>query len=288
MINKVKNLIAISVVVIFTFSCTERIDINLDQQKYARLVVEGEFSSDTMTHKVVLTRTEDYFSNTIPGRVSNAQISISSIDEEYELSETPENSGVYLTDSLVAGTIGKEYTLRILLDEEIGGASEYTAQSKINPISELDSIALEFHQDWGKEGFWEVKCYVLDPPTEDYYMFHIYRNGVLINDTIEQVFVVDDLLYNGNYTNGIGVGFLDQSKENQKLIPGDKVSLRVARITKEYTNFLWQLQEEISFQTPLFSGPPANVEGNISNGAFGAFGAYSTSYASKIVIPPTE
>jgi hypothetical protein len=28
---------------------------------------------------------------------------------------------------------------------------------------------------------------------------------------------------------------------------------------------------------PLFSGPPANVKGNISNGAIGFFAAYTTS-----------
>lgn len=283
MIRTIKNTIALIVISIMTFSCTERIDVNLDSQKYARLVVEGEFSSDTLAHKVILTNTEDYFSNSIPTGVSNAQVSIYNNDEEYQLTETPENSGIYLTAPDVHGQIGKTYTLKIELEEEIGGALTYEASSEIYPINQLDSIGLEFHEDWGEEGFWEVKCYVLDPPTEDYYMFHVYRNGELINDTIDQVFVVDDLLYNGNYTNGIGVGYFDQSNENEKLLPGDKVTLRVARITQDYTDFLWQLQQEVSYQTPLFSGPPANVKGNINNGAFGAFGAYSTSYASKIV-----
>jgi len=277
-----KNIIALIAIAIVTFSCTERIDVNLDAQKYARLVVEGEFSSDTLPHKVTLTSSEDYFSNSIPVGVSNAQLSIYNDDEEYQLTETPENAGIYLTAPDVYGQIGKTYTLKIELEEEIGGALSYEATSEIFPVNQLDSIGLEFHEDWGEEGFWEVKCYVLDPPTEDFYMFHIYRNGTLVNDTIDQVFVVDDLLYNGNYTNGIGVGFLNQSSEDEKLIPGDIVTLRVGRITKDYTDFLWQLQEEVSYQTPLFSGPPANVKGNINNGGFGAFGAYSTSYASKI------
>lgn len=287
MINKIKNIFMLFLPVLFAVSCTERIDVNLDQQKYARLVVEAEFSSDTLPHQVKLSSTEDYFSNGIPTGVSGAQVSIYNDDEDYQLTETPANSGIYFTDPEVHGKIGKTYKLKIELEEAIGGALTYEASSEIYPIKQLDSIGLEFHEDWGKEGFWEVKCYVLDPPTEDYYMFHVYRNGILINDTIDQVIVVDDLLYNGNYTNGIGVGYFDQSKDYQKLLPGDKVTLRVARITKDYTDFLWQLQQEVSYQTPLFSGPPANVKGNINNGAFGAFGAYSTSYASKIV-PPVE
>lgn len=280
--QNIRNIIALMILAVVAFSCTERIDVKLDQQKYARLVVEGEFSSDTLPHKVQLSKTEDYFSNTKPAPVSNAQVTIFNDEELYELTETPENPGVYFTAPDVYGTIGKDYTLKIELEEEIGGQKEYTATSHIYPISQIDSIGLEFHDDWTDDGIWEVKCYVLDPPTEDYYMFHVYRNGVLVNDTIDQVFVVDDVLYNGNYTNGIGVGYLDQSRENEQLFPGDKVTLRVSRITKDYTDFLWQLQETVSYQSPLFSGPPANVQGNISDGGFGAFGAYSSSYASTI------
>ncbi len=282
-----KNIISIILLVTITFSCTERIDINLDEQKYARLVVEGEFSSDTMVHKVKLTQTEDYFSDIAPSVVSNAEVIIYNSDEEYQLTEIPANSGIYLTQPDVYGMIGKDYNLKIKLKKEIGGSNEYTAASTIYPINQLDSIGLEYHPDWGDEGYWEVKCYVWDPPTEDFYMFHIYKNGVLINDSVDQVFVVDDVMYNGNYTNGIGVGFLDQSNESEKLLPNDIVTLRISRITKEYTEFLVQIQEQIDFQTPLFSGPPANVKGNISNGGFGAFGAYSTSFASAIV-PVTQ
>ena len=278
--QKMKNIFGLILIAAIAFSCTERIDVELDQQKYTRLVVEGEFSSDTMSHKVKLSQTADYFSNKAPSPLSNAQVTIFNDEEFYELGESPPNSGVYLTSPDVYGTIGRDYHLRIQLEEEIGGSTEYTATSHIYPVNQLDSIALEFYDNWSEEGFWEVKCYVLDPPTEDYYMFHVYRNGELVNDTVDQVFVVDDILYNGNYTNGIGVGYLDQSREDEKLYPGDTVTLRVARITEDYTDFLWQLQEQVAYQTPLFSGPPANVEGNISGGAFGFFGAYSTSYAS--------
>jgi hypothetical protein len=278
-----KNISILFLILLIVGSCTERINIDLDSQKFARLVVEGEFSSDTAAHIVRLTVSEDYFSNAMPVGVSNAQLTISGDGEEYSLSETTAGSGIYATDPQVYGTINTDYTLRIILDEAIGGQQEYTSTSKIHPINPLDSIGLEFHEDWGEQGIWEVKCYVWDPPTEDYYMFHVYRNNMLINDTIDEVFVVDDALYNGNYTNGIGVAYLNQANDNEQLFAGDIVGLRVSRITKEYSEFLWSLQEEISYQSPLFSGPPANVKGNISDGAFGAFGAYSTTYASKVV-----
>ncbi len=271
------------VAALITFSCTKRIDIDLDQQEYARIVVEGALSTDTMAHLITLTKTADYFENQPPTPVTNADVTIFNDTEEYKLTEKPPNSGHYFTESDVYGTVGVSYQMKILLEEAISGETEYNASSSIYPINQVDSIALEFHEDWGEDGFWEIKCYTWDPPTTDFYMFYVYRNGEPCNDTITDVFVVDDLLYNGNYTNGIGVAFLDQAYDHQKLKPGDEVTLRVSRITEDYTHFLWDVQEEVGYNIPLFSGPPANVKGNIDNGGFGAFAAYSNSYSSTIV-----
>ena len=279
-LQKLSQLIIIGIV---AFSCTERIDINLDQQEYDRIVVEGAISTDTAAHLITLTKTADYFENRPPDPVTNAEVFIYNDVEEYQLTEKPANSGRYFTEANVYGTTGREYEMKVLLDEKIGGEMEYHAISAIYPINQIDSIALEFHEDWGNEGYWEVKCYVWDPPTPDFYMFYVYRNGEPCNDTITEVFVVDDLIYNGNYTNGIGVAFLNQAYDHQKLKTGDIVTLRVSRITKEYSDFLWDVQEEVNYSTPLFSGSPANVKGNINKGGFGAFAAYSNSYASAVV-----
>jgi len=278
-----KNSIIVMVLTITVMSCTERIDIKLDSQKYARLVVEGAITTDTTAQMIKLSKTADYFDNNPPEAVSGAAVYISSDAEEYQLTEMPEGSGTYFTGPGVYGKVGKTYETRIVLKDKIAGYDEYTATSSIYPINPLDSIGLDFKPDWGDEGFWEVKCYVLDPPTVDYYMFQVYRNNVLVSDSIDKVFVTDDALYNGNYTNGIGVAYLDQAREDQKLLPGDKVTLKVSRITKEYTEFVMEVQTEISFQSPLFSGPPANVKGNIDNGGFGFFAAYSSTYASVYV-----
>lgn len=265
------------------FSCTERIDIHTDSQEFARLVVEGSISTDTTAHMVKLTTTADYFDDRPPRPVSGAQVMIISETDFFLLTETPAQSGIYLTEPDVFGKVGQEYRLQIQLEEEIGGAKEFEASSKIFPINQIDSIALQYNEDWGEEGFVEVKCYVWDPPTEDFYMFHTYINGQLTNDSINRIFVVDDILYNGNYTNGIGVSYLDQSNSREALKTGDTVTLRAGRITKEFMEFINQLQDETGYQTPVFSGPPANIHGNISNGAFGFFGAFSLSYASVVV-----
>jgi hypothetical protein len=56
----------------------------------------------------------------------------------------------------------------------------------------------------------------------------------------------------------------------------------VNNIGKDYYDFLIGAQAEIRGSNPLFSGPPANVKGNINNGAIGFFSAYSVTHSSTV------
>lgn len=263
---------------LFFNSCTEKIDLDLDST-YVRLVVEGAITSDTTSHFVKLTKTSDYFSDQKALTISGAIVTINDGTTIIPLSETVSGSGIYATAPDVYAISGKTYTLNIELQEEISGTKHYTAISDMKPVSTIDSIAIKYNEVW--KG-WIVQCYALDPPTTEFYMFNIYKNGIHLTDTINKVMVVDDRLFNGSYTNGIGVAFLDEENPREVIHPFDKITLQMGSLTEGYTDFIWQVQEETEYQTPLFSGPPANIKGNISDGAIGYFAAYSTSYASVV------
>lgn len=264
---------------VFAISCTERIEIPLDES-YIRLVVDGAITTDTMAHTVVLTSTSSYYFNQPAPRVSGAQVSITDGTLTFDLSE--DTAGVYRTDPSVHGIPGHTYALSVKLASAIGGYTDYTANSTLNPINQLDSVSLLFHSDWSKKGIWEVKCYVQEPPTIDFYRFLVLKNQVMLTDTLDEWFVTDDKFFNGNYTNGATVAYLQQNSEQEGLTPGDKVTVEVNSIGRDYANFLWEAQAEIRGSNPLFSGPPANVKGNISNGAVGFFSAYSATRAFAI------
>jgi len=273
----------IPVIFVFLASCTERIDIDLDET-YTRLVVYGTVTSDTTTHYVDLSTTSSYYYNEEPPKVTGASVEISDdLGNMIELSEV--EPGKYATSPHFAAITGRTYTLRIELAEEINGYKTYMATSAVNPIYSIDSIGLVYQPDWGENGYYEVTCYYLDRPSKDFYMFNIYKNGVMLTDTIKDRIVTDDEFYNGSYTNGIGVGYLDQSNEREFLLQGDNISFQAGNITEDYYNFIVALQTETNFQAPMFSGPPANVQGNITNGAVGFFAAYSVAYSSKVFQP---
>jgi hypothetical protein len=264
--------------------CTERIDIDLEDT-YTRLVVYSAITTDTAAHLVELTTTSSYYYNQEPPAVTGAQVEIS--DDTDDIIYLSENEpGKYYTPDNFAAVPGRTYSLRIELNEPIDENRIYTASSALPPINPVDSITLKLEENWGPEGIVQVQCYYQDPPTKEYYMFNIFKNGVWLTDTISDRFISDDEFYNGSYTNGIGVGFLNQANTREKVNAGDTILFQGCSITEEYFNFIRTLQQEASgFSTPLFSGPPANVKGNISDGAVGFFAVYSVSYASTIYQP---
>jgi hypothetical protein len=262
-------------------ACTERIDVKLDDT-YTRLVVDGQLSNDSLNSKsIMLSRSSSYFYNQPPPPVTSANVVVKD-DEGNSILLSEEQPGVYFLPDGFNSEVGKNYTLEIDLAEEIDGRTKYTAYTSTPSIGDSMYIGLEYEPDWGEKGYYIVTCYYWDPPGANWYMFDIYKNGILLTDTITEKQVVDDRFYDGGFTNGIGVGYLDQSRKDEELRPGDVITFRASSVTEGYAYFVWGVQEEVSFSTPLFSGPPANVPGNLSDGAIGYFTSYPVLFASTI------
>jgi hypothetical protein len=262
------------------FSCTERIDLPLDESSI-KLVVEGAVTTDTAVHEIFLTETTGYYYNDKPPAVTGASVSITDGETEFKLTE--EISGVYRTSSGFYGIAGKTYTLNIRLAEAIGGFTNFSASSTISKFVPLDSIGLLFYPEFGEQGLWEVKCWMKDLPTTDFYRFELIRNHYLITNKLEKWLVTDDTFFNGEYVNGAAISYLDQNSDNEKLVKGDTLIAELNVISREYYSFIQDAQMELRGSNPLFSGPGANVRGNISNGAIGFFAAYPVSRAKTIV-----
>ncbi|MHC1707146.1 MAG: DUF4249 family protein [Bacteroidales bacterium] len=265
---------------LFSTACTEKVELDLGTT-YTRLVVDGSITSDTMAHTVKLSTTTGFYYNKPAPGVSGAEVFISSGSDTIFLTEDTLHPGLYRTDPDVYGVSGRTYTLGIQLKEAINGNTEYKASCYMPAVNPIDSISIIYREKWK---IWEIDCYAWEPPSVDYYMFNTYKNHILMTDTINKVFITDDRLFNGSYTYGAAVGFLREEVEREKINPGDVITVQIAGITREYLYFIYEVQVESGYKNPLISGPPANIKGNISNGAIGFFAAYSTKYASKTVL----
>jgi hypothetical protein len=279
----IRNPALIIVVMLTAAACTEKIDVKLDST-YTRLVVDGSIGTDTAVYAVNLTKTSDYFYNGPAPRVVNAIVTLTDGDTTFTLQESePGVSGVYLTDPGFLGVIKKDYQLQVRLAEAIAGTQDYTAECRLNPVTRLDSIQAVFQPDWSKDGFWEIRVFAQEPGDEkNYYLFQLYRNGTLLTDTISKYMTSDDTYFNGNYIAGATAMYLDNADSNQSIRAGDHIVVKMSGITKEYYDFIYQVQMS-GFNIPFFSSPPANVVGNISGEGVGFFAAYSSSYAGTIV-----
>ncbi len=265
---------------LFFYGCTERIEVELEST-YDRLVVEGSITTETKAHKVRLTRTGDYFQNRPAEGISAAVVTVDDGTETIVLDELQQEPGSYVTPDDYTGIPGRTYTLNIgNVDIDNDDQVEtYDAACTLFPVSPIDSIDFEYNDVWD---IWKVLLFAQEPPeTEDYYAFRLYRNSVLISDTISEIRTAEDRFFNGSYTNGVWVHWFDEEKEDEVLVNGDLITLEMNGISKGYFDFINQVQEETEGQNPMFSGAPANIKGNISNGALGFFTAYSIARYSK-------
>jgi len=95
------------------------------------------------------------------------------------------------------------------------------------------------------------------------FSFHLFRNGVVMNDSLRGFrYVRDDYVINNQFS-ALPVFMLNQEREKYKISSGDSISLQIESITPEYAFFMQNAQQEMYGPIPLFGGPPANVETNI-------------------------
>lgn len=255
-------------------SCTERIDIQSDEE-FQKLAVEGYISPDIQL--ITLTETSGYFSQQAPAPVSEANVVVTENDEIYQFSEDTENPGNYFPPENFTIEPESSYQLTIDLKEEIGGESHFESEATMPVLSdEIDSIRVIYRSDFET---WIIKLYAYEPSGPNYYMFTAWVNGEAVTDSLSRIGVADDKIVDGTYMNGIWVLFL---KEDEVAVE-DTVTMATSSITEDYFRYLTEAQTEMSPKNPFFSGPPANVRSNISNGAVGYFAVFSSAFSTTIV-----
>jgi hypothetical protein len=270
-------------------SCTEDIPMNLDTS-YARLVVDGSITTDTMKHKVRLTISGDALFKLPVQVISNASVVISDGTNDYTLVENTENKGTYETDPSVYGVPGKIYTLHVSnVDVNDDGIfEEYTAQSYLKPEYPIDSIHVTYDGRNPSYSGWIISLYAQEiGGGRNFYLMKAYKNGVLLTDsTYEYTNLTDNTGFNGAYFDGFGVYMLQKNKPDEVVKNGDTITLEMDGINEGYYNFISDYIQEYYPKIPIFSGPSANISTNIEpkNKAVGYFVAYSVSRCSKKVM----
>ena len=274
MAGRIRFAVLMALVLYIAVGCTERIDITTDEA-FQKLAVEGYITPGKQV--IRLTETSGYFSQLPPAPVSDAVVTVSDGSDTYQFAESPEEPGNYYPPEELEVIPESTYTLTISLSEEIGGES-YFESSAVTPryAVAIDSTRAVWRDDFE---VWVIELYALEPSGPDYYMFNAFINGTPVTDSLSRIGITDDRLVDGNYLYGVFVLFLFEDEVS----PGDTLVVSTSAISQDYFRYLVEAQTELRPNNPLFSGPPANVKSNISNGALGYFAVYSSDFSESIV-----
>ncbi|NJO87663.1 MAG: DUF4249 family protein [Chloroflexia bacterium] len=150
----------------------------------------------------------------------------------------------------------------------------YTATDTMHTIAPLDSISYEYKKSdipFNDDHVYGINIYVQEPPEPNqYYQWEMYFDGVHQTDTVNTKRFESDEIVNGTYFKGWTVFEIEEDKIDKEEV---EVTLQMLSISEKKFDFLLAIILETDFSGTMFSGPPSNIPGNVSNGALGFFSA---------------
>lgn len=261
-----KRLLILSVCVLALFSCQKVIDVDLNESNPV-IVIEANFRAEDSTVLVRITQTSNYFDNSASPEINSASVTIT--DHVGNPTVIPSiGNGKYELSSY-APIFNTTYTLTVAYNDE-----SYSALCSMNSPVQLEDITYQYFDGFfGSDGGYVPFLNYQDPQnTEDYYAIILSRNDTLYN-TLDDIFLQDDMLTNGNFVQRPLFG-------NSFYQLDDSVHMELRTIDKRIFNYISETQSISGGQNSAAPGNPTN---NWTNGALGYFSAYSSSRKSVII-----
>lgn len=238
---------------LFLWSCEEKIEVALKSEN-SKIVIESYITNSQNPIIVKLSKSQEFFNQSafVPIESASVQIETQSITDQLS-----DDGGGYYISKRMEGMPGKDYTLIVATDGRQFGA---TVQVPYNvPIDTVYFQPGVFEKDSLNAiiGF-------RDPPnTENYYRIKIYCNRkVAIND----YFLITDAFSDG--------AEMVVPIYYRYFAPGDTIAVELLNLERNTWKYFKGLRESI--QQGINSQAPGNPPSNLSNGALGIFGAYSS------------
>lgn len=262
-------------------SCSEEIELELNDGDNNHLVIEGVFTTVAKQHYVKLTRTTSYYYTESAPVEIGASVSITDGENTIELLDE-DNDGVYLTSPEAKAEIGKTYTLNV----KLANGEEYSATDIVPQPCDFASVYYEFTDmqfgfDIGDPDYF-IFCSLQDMAVvNNYFLFDLYLDGEKVNKEAGDAFLYGcDENINGAYVSELQLWYFEEDE-----ITKDSCNLRteMLNVSKEYYEFVSALCAETVDNSTIMQGPPANIPTNVTNGGLGFFGVASVSTIDTVI-----
>jgi hypothetical protein len=282
------------------YACQQDLNIEIKTND-KRLLVDGEFTSDTIVHSIRLYCSGSLITGKPQTSVSGAKIIVTDMVDTIYYTENKDTMGLYQTPYKCYGKSGHAYTLIITnVDIDNDGKTEtYTSSDNTMPVPVVfDSLTSTFGYNGDGRQVVNLAYYQLNYHSPDYlYSF------TLINNSTE----------NGTVTKRLGTGEFarfESSYQQEKVLnpettlsasayyaispskvkKGDTISFIGFNLTQKQYSFLKEFDANTSGDDPFMDNIydqleiPSNISTNIepSDKAAGYFFVYSVSKISKI------
>jgi hypothetical protein len=264
--KQIFNIIFLSVLVIFT-SCEDVVQVELDAG--SKLYVIDAFITDqNQPQTIVITQSDNYFSNQQAPVVSGAQVLLTDKTNNAQYTFTYSGNGRYVYDAGTLppiGAVNHVFELNVKVD-----GFNYTAMATQKRTAVIDSISAIFNDGTGGFGdavpFYNCFLWARDKVDQnaDYYWIKTFRNDTLFGSPSDLNTSIDGTngeVFDPNADTldftppGIFLGFNSYQKN-------DVCKVEIHSISRECYNFLNQAVAQIQ-NGGLFATTPENVRTNI-------------------------
>lgn len=254
-----KPFLIVLLISIFSLSCEDVIDINLNDGD-PQLVIVGTVNNGLYEQRVTISRTVAFDVTDPFDPVSGAEVTV--VDGSGRVFRYQERSpGVYVNN--FRGREGEQYDLVVQVEGQ-----EFTATSTMPRLVTADSIGTGIRTIFGEELKF-ISLRYADPVGEPNYYRYLWR----VNDgPLEMLRVSDDKFNDGKY---VSEDLMDFDTE---LIEGDSVTVWMECIDMATYGF-WNAVQSTNPGTAA----PANPPSPYGNGAMGYFSAHAQSEMSTVV-----
>ncbi len=258
----IKLTMLIAATIGFTTSCTEKIDLKLNDSE-PQLVIEANVSNKPGPYTVILSKSRLYYENNAFTGVSGAQIVLS--DNAGNVDTLTEIAAGFYQTNFIQGTIGRTYLLEVT-NEGI----TYSASCKIPVSVAIDSVALREDIEFNGDISQEPRVYFSDPAgVENFYRIIGYTNEIQSGGAN----IHRDRLWDGKQRNyGVPSGDLES---------GDTLVTNLLSIDARVYQFFNEFNESSGFAQPA---APASPNSMYTPKALGYFSAHSL-VSDTLIIP---
>ena len=257
--------------------CVKETTWPLENDVPAKVIVDGIITDEVKSQVIKLSWSVSEL-NQLPSPVSGAGVVISNEDSTWQLAEFPPNSGVYNTPPSFFARVQKNYTLFIS-----AGGKIYTAKTTMTSGSLFGELQYArndasnlYYVDWVANAFsteraamWELLI--------DWSKVPGYEHLDSLDNHARMLFYTLPTL-------DVSEVFAPQM-ESLFFPAGTRITERRYSLTPAHAEFIREMLLETNWAGGLFTVAPANVGTNLSNGAFGFFGACAVTELSVIVTP---